>query len=129
VVDNRDLSMKSPAFRVAGEGTANLPQQQVDYLVKASIVGTSKGQGGKELESLKGVTVPVRIKGALTDPGFSVDVASLATDQVKQRAAEELDKALQKQLGGGTATEGGTGDSGGSTTDKLKEGLKGLFGN
>jgi AsmA protein len=129
VVDNRDLSMKSPAFRVAGEGIADLPQQQVDYLVKASIVGTSKGQGGKELESLKGVTVPVRIKGALTDPGFSVDVASLATDQVKQRAAEELDKAIQKQLGGGTATEGGTGDSGGSTTDKLKEGLKGLFGN
>jgi AsmA protein len=126
VVDNRDLSMKSPAFRVAGEGTADLPQQQVDYLVKASIVGTSKGQGGKELESLKGVTVPVRIKGALTDPGFSVDVAALATDQVKQRAAEEIDKAIQKQLGGGTTPEGDAGDSG---ADALKKGLKGLFGN
>ena len=126
VVDNRDLSMKSPAFRVAGEGTADLPQQQVDYLVKASIVGTSKGQGGKELESLKGVTVPVRIKGALTDPGFSVDVAALATDQVKQRAAEELDKAIQKQLGGGTAPEG---DSGSSREEALKKGLEKLFGN
>lgn len=129
VVDNRDLSMKSPAFRVAGEGTADLPQQQVDYLVKASIVGTSKGQGGKELESLKGVTVPVRIKGALTDPGFSVDVAALATDQVKQRAAEEIDKAIQKQLGGGTTPEGGESDSGDSGADALKKGLKGLFGN
>jgi len=128
LVDNRDLTMKSPAFRVAGAGTADLPKQQVDYLVKASIVGTSKGQGGKELASLKGITVPVRIKGALTDPGFSVDVAALATDQVKQRAAEELDKALQKQLGGSTATEGDSGSSGG-TEDLLKKGLKGLFGN
>ncbi len=135
VIDNRDLAMKSPGFRVAGEGIADLPQQQVDYLVKASIVGTSKGQGGKELESLKGVTVPVRIKGSLSDPGFAVDVAALATDQVKQRAAQEIDKALQKQLGGGDAasgstTEGGTGDAGGDPKKELiNKGLKGLFGN
>jgi AsmA protein len=127
LVDNRDLTMKSPAFRIAGAGTADLPKQQVDYLVKASIVGTSKGQGGKDLESLKGVTVPVRIKGSLTDPGFTVDVAALATDQVKQRAAAELDKALQKQLGGEAAAGDSTG--GDSTEDALKKGLKGLFGN
>ena len=128
VIDNRDLTMKSPGFRVAGEGMADLPKQQVDYLVKASIVGTSKGQGGKELESLKGVTVPVRIKGSLSDPGFAVDVAALATDQVKQRAAQEIDKALQKQLGGDTTSEGeaGTGDP---KKDLINKGLKGLFGN
>ncbi|NCF09760.1 MAG: AsmA family protein [Gammaproteobacteria bacterium] len=128
VIDNRDLAMKSPGFRVAGEGIADLPKQQVDYLVKASIVGTSKGQGGKELESLKGVTVPVRIKGSLSDPGYAVDVAALATDQVKQRAAQEIDKALQKQLGGDTTSEGeaGTGDP---TKDLINKGLKGLFGN
>ncbi len=129
VIDNRDLSMKSPAFRVAGEGIADLPKQQVDYLVKASIVGTTKGQGGKELESLKGVTVPVRIKGSLTDPGYSVDVASLATDQVKQRAQQEIEKALQKQLGGGAATEGGAAGSGDPKKDLINKGLKGLFGN
>ncbi len=132
VIDNRDLEMKSPAIRVAGEGIADLPKQQVDYLVKASIVGTSKGQGGKELESLKGVTVPVRIKGALADPKYSVDVAALATDQVKQRAADEINKALQKQLGGGDAAQGGAsgGESGSDPTKELiNKGLKGLFGN
>ncbi len=128
VIDNRDLAMKSPGFRIAGEGIADLPKQQVDYLVKASVVGTSKGQGGKELESLKGATVPVRIKGSLSDPGFSVDVAALATDQVKQRAAEEIDKALQKQLGGDATTEGEAGASD-PKKDLINKGLKGLFGN
>jgi AsmA protein len=121
VIDNRDLALKSPVFRVAGAGTADLPKQAVDYLVKASIVGSLQGQGGQEISELKGVTIPVRIKGSLTDPGYSVDVASLATEQVKQKAAEELDKQLQKQLGG----ESGDGSSG----DALKKGLKGLFGN
>lgn len=144
VIDNRDLQMKSPAFRVNGEGTASLPAQQVDYLVRAAIVGTSKGQGGQELANLKGVTVPVRIRGALADPKFSVDVAALATDQVKQRAREEIGKALQKQLGGasgdgtadgGTATGDGTtgdgtaSDGGDRPEDVIKKGLKGLFGN
>ncbi|HEY5791511.1 MAG TPA: AsmA family protein [Gammaproteobacteria bacterium] len=133
VIDNRDLTMKSPALRVAGEGTADLGKQQVDYLVKASVVATSKGQGGKGLDELAGLTIPVRIKGALADPGFNVDIASLATEQVKERATKEVEKQLLKQLGGGAAATSGDGSADPSKTaepssgDPVKDTLRGLF--
>ena len=37
---NEDLSLRSPLLRVAGEGSANLNTEAIDYLVKASVVGT-----------------------------------------------------------------------------------------
>src|SRR5690606_16279739 len=60
VVQNNDLDLRSPLLRVGGEGSANLPQETIDYLVRASVVASLSGQGGKGLEQLKGVTVPIR---------------------------------------------------------------------
>ena len=40
VARNEDLSLRSPLLRVAGEGSANLNTEAIDYLVKASVVGT-----------------------------------------------------------------------------------------
>ncbi|HET8700617.1 MAG TPA: AsmA family protein, partial [Nitrococcus sp.] len=47
VVRNTDFSAKSPLLRVAGQGTANLLKQTVDYHLTVNIVGTLKGQGGQ----------------------------------------------------------------------------------
>jgi AsmA protein len=123
VARNNDLDMKSPLLRVGGEGEINIGADSLNYLVQASIVGTSKGQGGREAEELRGVTVPVRVTGPLAAPSYKLDFNALATDTAKQRLTDEL----RKRLGGSPAKDAATPDgakSGGSARDVLK----GLFG-
>jgi AsmA protein len=123
VARNNDLDMKSPLLRVGGEGEINIGTDSLNYLVKASIVGTSKGQGGREVEDLRGVTVPVRVSGPLASPSYKLDFGRAATDTAKQRLTDEL----QKRLGGGAAKGSAAPEekkSGGGTRDALR----GLFG-
>jgi AsmA protein len=120
VAHNNDLSMKSPLLRVGGEGNINIGNDSLDYLIKASVVGTSKGQGGRDLADLQGVTVPVRVSGALDAPSYKLDFAALATDAAKQKLEATVKEGIEKRLGGGAKD----GKSGGG----LKDQLKGLFG-
>ena len=96
VIHNDDLSAKSPLLRLAGQGTVDLPGKQLDYLLKASVVGTAVGQDGRELNELKGVTLPVRIKGPLATPGYALDFANMLSDSAKA-SLQEQKAALQQQ--------------------------------
>ncbi len=101
LVSNNDLNAKSPLLRVTGQGTVNLVNEQVDYLVRTAIVGTTKGQAGKELEELKGLTIPVRITGLISEPRFRVDLEDLLKgriEQEKERLEEKLEKRLEEGL-------------------------------
>ena len=120
VAHNNDLAMKSPLLRVGGEGDINIPNKTIDYLIKATIVATSKGQGGRDLADLQGVTVPVRVSGPLEEPSYKLDFAAIATDAAKQKIESGVRQELERRLGGDTKD----GKSGGG----LKDQLKGLFG-
>ena len=39
------------------------------------MVNTSQGQGGKGLEDLEGIPIPVRIHGSWSDPQFNIQLA------------------------------------------------------
>jgi AsmA protein len=120
VARNNDLSLKSPLLRVGGEGEVNIGEDRLNYLVKASIVGTSKGQGGRDTEELSGVTVPVRVAGPLAKPSYKLDFGKAATESARQRLGGEL----QKRLGGGAAKDSaadGEKKSGGSSRDQLRD--------
>jgi AsmA protein len=92
VISNQDLTAKSPLLRVAGKGTVNLPQESLNYRLKATLVGTSKGQGGKELSKLKGLPIPIKIKGRFDAPKITLDYKSLMSAKAKQ----DLEKKKQK---------------------------------
>jgi AsmA protein len=129
VANNRDLSLKSPLLRVDGGGDIDLGADTLNYLVKTSIVGTSKGQGGRDTDDLRGITVPVRVTGALAAPSYKLDFGAMVTESVKQKATQALSDALQKRLGAGAAKGGDAAKqdapaSGGSVKDRLR----GLFG-
>jgi AsmA protein len=113
VIDNRDFNMRSPLLRATGAGTVDLVNEQLDYLLSAKIVGSLQGQGGKELEQLKGVTIPVKITGPFSKPSYKPDLSAVVSDQVKEKAkaqVEEKKKEVEEKL-----------------QDKLKGKLKGLF--
>ena len=92
---NDDLSMKAPAFRVDGTGQINLPNTAIDYKLNINVVDTVEGQGGESLDNLKGKNIPLRIRGPLESPKYSLDVSRL----LKEKAKKKLNKVLTKELG------------------------------
>lgn len=91
-VTTNDLNMQSPLLRIHGQGKANYLQKNVDFLVRTSIVGTLEGQGGKSLEDLRDVTIPINISGAWSDPKFRL----VFDDILKQKAKKEVDRGVEK---------------------------------
>lgn len=110
VAHNEDLQGKAPLLRLAGSGDVNIGYSSVNYTARASVVATSKGQGGRDLSHLAGVTVPVRITGTLEKPDIAIDFTELAS-----KSGVDLVKALGKQK-----IERGV-------TEKIGDKLRGLF--
>ncbi|MDG4476519.1 AsmA family protein [Thiovibrio frasassiensis] len=102
VAHNKDLAAKSPLLRLSGNGDIDIGADMVNYLVRATVVASLEGQGGKELVSLKGLTVPVRIAGPMGATKVTLDFNALVGESVQQGIKTRV-------------------------TDPLKEGIKGLF--
>jgi AsmA protein len=120
VARNNDLAMKSPLLRLEGAGDIDIGEDRLDYLLKATLVATSKGQGGRDAADLAGVTVPVKLTGALASPQWTIDFASMASDFAEKRLKDEVLKRIP-----GSARQP---DSGGGIGGTIKDGLKGIFG-
>jgi AsmA protein len=99
LVKNDDLSLKSPLLRVTGKGTVSLPEERVDYLVTASLVGTLEGQEGVAVDELRDIPVPVRIRGTFADLSFTPDLEVIAKRLLQEKGAQEVKKRLEKELG------------------------------
>ena len=110
VARNDDLALKSPFLRLAGAGDIDIGAGRMDYLAKATLVNTSTGQGGKEADKVKGLTVPVRIAGPFDALTYKPELGDLAADMAKAKLEEK------------------TGAITGKTESKAKDKLKGLFG-
>ncbi len=100
IINNQDLEMKAPLLRLDGAGTVDLAKELIDYSLKVAIVGTSKGQGSKELSELSGLTIPVKITGSFDNPKPTVDLASLFKEKAKEEIKAKVADKLKDQLGG-----------------------------
>lgn len=102
VAHNDDLAAKSPLLRVAGAGDIDLGAGRLDYLLKATVVDTLRGQGGPELQALRGQTIPVRLSGPFAAVDYRVDVAGLVQEAARQKLEGKVEDAkakLKKALG------------------------------
>ena len=126
VAHNNDLSMKSPLLRVGGEGDIDIGNDRLNYVLKATLVATTAGQGGKEIADLKGLTVPVKLTGTLGAPQYSIDFAGMVTDVARERVQDEI---LKRATGkAGAPAPGGAKGGGGNIEDTVSKGLKGILG-
>lgn len=98
IINNNDLTMKAPAFRINGEGSVNTASQTLDYLTSIVVVNTNSGQGGENLSDLKGLTIPVRFTGSLNAPKYKIDTKALLKANTGQSAEKEKDKLKDKLL-------------------------------
>ena len=118
VVNNTSLLMEAPFLRLNGQGTANILQELVDYHLKVTLVGTSKGQNGGS--DLAGLAIPLKVTGSFTDPKFGLDTSGALKAKLDQEKAALKAKAkLQADKLREEAKK--------KAKDKLKDKLKGLF--
>jgi len=96
VVNNSDLMASAPLLRITGAGQADLNKERVDYLAKIKVVGTLEGQGGAELDKLRGLTIPISIKGSFTQPKIRPEFDSVLKEQTKQKLNAEKAKIKSK---------------------------------
>lgn len=122
IARNEDLDVRSPLLRVGGKGSVNIPEETIDYTVRASVVASLAGQGGEGLENLKGVTVPIKVGGTFASPSFGLDVGNLVSDAVKQQAQEKLKGAVEQKLLPELKEK-----AGGELKENLQKGLGGLL--
>jgi AsmA protein len=134
VAHNEDLDVKAPLFRISGKGDIDIGNSKIDYVTNATVVASTKGQGGKDLEQLSGLTVPVHLVGPFDALKYQVDYSAAATQFAKSKVGERLRGALEERLGIGkpaaggdaasggqpAAPQGGQGSSGSSAVDRLK---------
>lgn len=113
VATNKDLDIKSPLLRVTGAGAINIGTSSLDYTAKAAVVASTKGQGGKELEQLAGITVPVQLSGPFDALKYKVDYGAVAADLAKTRVGEKVKERVEAQRE--------------KVEDKVKDRLKGLL--
>jgi AsmA protein len=114
VAHNEDLDVKAPLFRIGGAGDIDIGKSTINYLAKATVVATAQGQGGKELEQLAGLTVPVRLSGPLDGMKYKVDYRAVAGDLAKSRVGGQVKEGVEKQKD--------------RIEDKVRDRLKGLLG-
>lgn len=97
VARNDDLSAKTPLLRLGGSGNIFVAEDRLDYTVQATVVPTLQGQGGRELDQLKGLTIPVRLSGPYSDISWKLDFGSGAASglppETRQKIEVQKDKA------------------------------------
>ncbi len=114
VAHNDDLDVKAPLFRVSGAGDIDVAKSAISYVVKAAVVATTKGQGGKERDDLSGLTVPVKLSGPLDAMKYEVDYRAVAGDLAKSKVGGQAKEAIEKNRD--------------KVEDKVRDRLKGLIG-
>ncbi len=126
VAQSDDLDIKSPFLRIGGEGRFDIGRGRIDYEARATVIASSAGQGGAELEALRGVTVPVALSGPFEAIDWKIQWSTVATAAVKQKIKDELTEKLGAKLGLPSA---GSDPAAAPATPKdlLKDKLKGLF--
>jgi AsmA protein len=113
VVRNDDLAASSPLLRAAGRGSVDLPEQTMDYRVDTTLVATIEGQGGRSLDDLRGVNLPIRITGSFSEPRFRLDLEDVVRERIDERVRQETDRLQQRLLERlGVDESDGSGDSG-----------------
>lgn len=114
VARNDDLAMKSPFIRLGGAGDIDMGNSQLNYLAKASVVNTEAGQEGKELDQLKGLTIPVRLSGPFSSPSYKIEWSNLISDAAKAKVQAQVEEKKQEVKQ--------------KVEDAVKDKLKGLLG-
>ncbi|HEX6997646.1 MAG TPA: AsmA family protein [Gammaproteobacteria bacterium] len=94
VAHSGDLLARTTFMDVAGAGSLTLVEQRLDYDFDAKLTGKIDIPGCQTMDSLIGESLPLDIRGTVTDPTITPDFSEI----LKRRVEEELRDRLQERL-------------------------------
>lgn len=98
IISNNNLLLTSNRFSANGQGNINLPANSIDYTLQ---IGLKNNTAHTDISSLYGIAIPISIRGNLSDPSISLDIAAImqaiAKEQFKN-AAGKFEKRIEKKL-------------------------------
>ena len=89
--------MKAPLFRLTGRGDIDIGEARIDYVTRAAVVATAKGQGGAERSELAGLTLPVRVTGPFDDLSYKIDYGAAAAGLAKSKAGARIKEEVESR--------------------------------
>ncbi|MFO1354724.1 MAG: AsmA family protein [Gammaproteobacteria bacterium] len=88
------LLAEIPFIRLSGTGGLNLVARSMDYALQAQVFETPVLADGRALKDLKGLSIPLTVKGPLDQPKVGVDlknmVAGIATGKLREQLLRKL---------------------------------------
>jgi AsmA protein len=123
IINNQKLLMLAPVMRLDGNGLADIVKETLDY--RLSVTPLSKSSEKTEQSDLSGLVIPLLIKGAFSDPKFTLDTEGAIKERFnmeKKRLEEKLKKEYQQKI------EEQKNKLEDKLKDKLGDKLKNLFG-
>jgi len=99
------FDLRSPLFRISGEGDLAIESGNINYQLDATVSGTLNRRNAGELSVLKGVNLPIIVSGPWASPTINLDVSAARGGIVSTRIAE---KAEAEKVAAKTAEQAAT---------------------
>lgn len=104
VIETGDVAMTSTDVDLTAAGTLRLPGMTTALAGRAQLSEALSKQAGTDLyryaQEGGRVTLPVSVTGPIEHLSVRIDLADAASRAIRNRAAEEVDKALERHLPG-----------------------------
>lgn len=105
IISNNNLTLDAPRIQTKGVGTIDLPNQRIDYDLRAMVKQQDQTRQKNDLWHVYGLTIPIHISGNLMDPSIQLDtqniikqVAHREVQHIKENVAAKVQEKVQDQL-------------------------------
>ena len=104
LLNTRDTMARSPLFEVKAAGDVHLAAETLDLRIDTTIVGSLKDAANQEMSELKGLTLPITVKGSFDSPRIGLDLGSIlrarvqqAIDEQKEQVREQVQQRIEQE--------------------------------
>jgi AsmA protein len=90
VAQSNDLLARAPFMDVTGHGSLGLVEQKLDYELEAKLTKPVPLQNCQTMQNLVGDSIPLKIKGTVTDPSITPDFSKILKSKAKEKLGDKL---------------------------------------
>ena len=90
VAQSNDLLARTAFMDVTGHGSLGLAEQKLDYELEAKLTGRVPIQNCQTMQGLVGDSIPLKIKGTVTDPSVTPDFSKILKSAAKKSLGDKL---------------------------------------
>jgi AsmA protein len=96
VAQSNDLLARASFMDVTGHGSLGLVEQKLDYELEAKLTGRVAIPNCQTMQNLVGDSIPLKIKGTVTEPSITPDFSKLLKAKAKEKLGDKLLKSILK---------------------------------